>query len=56
MEEKRREGTQRVPFQAIVTRWRSTTTPCRLSAVPHIFGHIEDIFLQFFSLSSQVKV
>ena len=34
MEEKRREGTQRAPFRATVTRGRSTTSPVRLSAVP----------------------
>ena len=40
MEEKRREGTQRALFRVMVARKRSTTSPLRLSAVPHDFGQI----------------
>ena len=40
MEEKRREGTQRAPFRATVTRGRSTTSPVRLSAVVHKYHHL----------------
>ena len=48
MEEKRREGTQRALFRAMVARMRSTTSPLRLSAVPHGFGQIWVQFFAFF--------
>lgn len=50
MEEKRREGTQRALFRAMVARMRSTTSPLRLSAVPHVFGQIWVQFFAFFLL------